>query len=104
MATTKLHATSLHRLLSLLPKNGVSASVYQTRWEAKQLPVPTPLSPKASFDKACRWEVQKVSLGVSDEGKPWAKAFGVLYWKGKSSPAGVFAQGRGAIHLRAGQG
>ncbi len=83
MASTKLHAASLPRLLSLLPKNGVSAWVYQTRWEAKNLPVPSPLTAAASLDQSCRWVVEKVNLGVSDEGKPWAKAFGVLYWKGK---------------------
>lgn len=87
MATTKLHAATLPRLLSLLPKNGVSASVYQTRWEAKQLPVPSPHS-SASLDGTCRWEVSRVNLGVSEEGKPWAKAFGVLYWKGKLGPPG----------------
>lgn len=85
MSTTKLLPASLPRLLSLLPQNGVSASVYQTRWEAKQLPVPSPLSSSsAPLESTCRWEVSKVNLGVSDEGKPWAKAFGVLYWKGKS--------------------
>ena len=92
MSATKLHPASLPRLLSLLPQNGVSASVYQTRWEAKRLPVPSPLSPSPSLDHTCRWVVEKVNLGVSDEGKPWAKAFGVLYWKGEFASAGHFAE------------
>ncbi|BGP38939.1 hypothetical protein JCM10450v2_002896 [Rhodotorula kratochvilovae] len=69
----------LPRLLALLPRNGVGASVYATKWEGKGLPVPS----SAAEDAACRWEVKKVRLHASDAGKVHGRAWGVLHWKGK---------------------
>lgn len=74
----------LPRLLSLLPRDGVTSSVYQTRWAAKGLPVPS----AASLDSTCRWEVKKVRLDLAagEEGnKVTGRAWGVLYWKGQPS-------------------
>jgi hypothetical protein len=70
-------ATRLPRLLSLLPKDGVSSSVYQRRWALKGLPVPTAAAP----EQGSRWVVKKVQLDL--HGKVTGRAWGVLYWKGK---------------------
>ncbi|TNY19941.1 phenylalanine ammonia lyase [Rhodotorula diobovata] len=70
----------LPRLLSLLPRNGLGASVYESRWAGKGLPVPTTAAP--SSNETCRWDVKKVKLHT-DNGKIRARAYGVLHWKGK---------------------
>ncbi|ORY91594.1 hypothetical protein BCR35DRAFT_252535, partial [Leucosporidium creatinivorum] len=67
----------LPRLLSLLPKDGVASSVYQSRWATKGLPVPSPSAP----EQGCRWEVKKVALDL--HGNVTGRAWGVQYWKGK---------------------
>ncbi|GAA5985413.1 hypothetical protein JCM11641_000149 [Rhodosporidiobolus odoratus] len=72
-------SVSLPRLLSLLPRDGVNASVYQSRWAGKGLPVPT----SASLEDSCRWDVSKVRLSVDEHGKAHGRAWGVQYWKGK---------------------
>ncbi|GAA6014622.1 hypothetical protein JCM10207_006881 [Rhodosporidiobolus poonsookiae] len=75
---------TLPRLLSLLPRNGVGARVYQSRWQGKGLPVPSAAQP----DDGCYWEVKKVRLRVDDEGKVHGRAWGVHNWKGKrTTPA-----------------
>ncbi|GAA5839528.1 hypothetical protein JCM11251_002748 [Rhodosporidiobolus azoricus] len=70
----------LPRLLSLLPRDGVGASVYQSRWAGKGLPVPTSA---ATLDDTCRWDVKKVKLQVKDGKHVGGRAWGVLHWKGK---------------------
>ncbi|GAA5893838.1 hypothetical protein JCM8208_001257 [Rhodotorula glutinis] len=74
----------LPRLLALLPRNGVGASVYESRWAGKGLPVPTSSSTTADNDSgSCRWEVKKVKLHAGDNGKLQGRAYGVQFWKGK---------------------
>ncbi|KAM0788847.1 hypothetical protein ACM66B_002932 [Microbotryomycetes sp. NB124-2] len=68
----------LPRLLSMLPRDGVGASVYQTRWHAKGLPVPR----GQHVDQACRWDVKRVRLDLEGD-KVKGRAYGVMYWKGK---------------------
>ncbi|GAA6056576.1 hypothetical protein JCM3770_006648 [Rhodotorula araucariae] len=70
----------LPRLLALLPRNGVGASVYATKWAGKGLPVPSAAEPDAA---TCRWEVKKVRLHASEQGTVRGRAWGVLHWKGK---------------------
>lgn len=72
--------TRLPRLLSLLPRDGLNATVYQSRWHSKGLPTPA----TASSAEACRWEVKRVDLLLEPTLK--AKAYGVLYWKGALCP------------------
>ncbi|KAK4057959.1 hypothetical protein OIO90_001178 [Microbotryomycetes sp. JL221] len=71
----------LPRLLSLLPRDGVGSSVYQTRWHAKGLPVPR-RQPSDADDGSCRWDVERVKLNHEGD-KVTGKAYGVMYWKGK---------------------
>ncbi|GAA5848830.1 hypothetical protein JCM9279_002958 [Rhodotorula babjevae] len=71
----------LPRLLALLPRNGVGASVYESRWAGKGLPVPTTAA--ADDTASCRWEVKKVKLHSGDNGKLQGRAYGVHFWKGK---------------------
>ncbi|GAA5916119.1 uncharacterized protein JCM6883_001737 [Sporobolomyces salmoneus] len=80
----RAQASKLPQLLSLLPKDGVGSLVYQNRWKGKGLPVPSPdaSTPTAAQD-TCFYEVKKVQLKQSEQGKLKAEAFGVLYWKGK---------------------
>lgn len=97
MAATTLspprYLTRLPELLSLLPRNGVGAIIYQNRWKGKGLPTPlpasaspSPLSPLSSPENArtCFWEVKKVLLSFDTVGRPRARAYGVLTWKGQS--------------------
>ncbi|KPV77288.1 uncharacterized protein RHOBADRAFT_41281 [Rhodotorula graminis WP1] len=77
----------LPRLLALLPRNGLGASVYESRWAGKGLPVPTS-SAASTGDNSCRWEVKKVKLTPADNGKLHGRAYGVHFWKGKrTTPA-----------------
>jgi len=70
----------LPRLLALLPRSGIGASVYESRWAGKGLPVPTASSP-ADYTSSCRWEVKKVKLTPGDNGKLHGRAYGVHFWK-----------------------
>ncbi|BGP14921.1 hypothetical protein JCM10213_003722 [Rhodosporidiobolus nylandii] len=80
-----VRSVSLPRLLSLLPRDGVGASVYPSRWAGKGLPVPTSA---ASLDGSCRFDVKKVRLAVGEDGQVRGRAWGVAYWKGKrTTPA-----------------
>ncbi|SCZ98386.1 BZ3500_MvSof-1268-A1-R1_Chr7-1g09119 [Microbotryum saponariae] len=72
----------LPRLLSLLPRDGVNAVVYETRWAEMGIPVPTYSASKASAPPTSRWEIKKVRLDLSGP-KPMGRAWGVFYWKGK---------------------
>ncbi|GAA5888353.1 hypothetical protein JCM5296_003301 [Sporobolomyces johnsonii] len=86
MPATPLRAipVPLPRLLSLLPKDGVAQSVYQTRWAGKGLPVPSSsLASSSDADATCRWEVKKVRLRVTEDGSVKGRAWGVKWWKGK---------------------
>ncbi|GAA6029631.1 hypothetical protein JCM8097_000972 [Rhodosporidiobolus ruineniae] len=76
----RAHPVQLPRLLSLLPKNGVGARVYESRWEGKKLPTPSAATPA---DGACYWDVTKTRITVDSEGKAHGRAWGVLTWKGK---------------------
>ncbi|GAA6023530.1 hypothetical protein JCM11491_005530 [Sporobolomyces phaffii] len=76
-------ATKLPRLLSLLPKDGVGALVYQNRWKGKGFPVPSPAATPATATDACFYEVKKVASKLNEHGVAKLHAFGVLYWKGK---------------------
>ncbi|GAA5956861.1 hypothetical protein JCM21900_006274 [Sporobolomyces salmonicolor] len=74
----------LPRLLSLLPKDGVAQSVYQTRWAGKGLPVPSSsLSSSSEADATCRWDIKKVRLSIAEDGSVKGRAWGVMWWKGK---------------------
>lgn len=82
----------LPRLLSLLPKDGLNAVVYQSRWHALGLPTPA----NAPESESCRWEVKRVKLlfeTTNDDKAPRVKAnaYGVKYWKGEcySSQLGI---------------
>lgn len=79
--TMNQRAANLPRLLSLLPRNGLDATVFQARWLTKNLPVPSPLAP-APLDQACYYRVTKVNLTHNSTGKLSAKAWGIKYWKG----------------------
>ncbi|GAA5900589.1 hypothetical protein JCM6882_000916 [Rhodosporidiobolus microsporus] len=77
----RVQAVQLPRLLSLLPRDGVGALVYPSRWAGKGLPVPIGA---AALDGTCRWEIKKVRLQVNEDGKHvGGRAWGVLHWKGK---------------------
>ncbi|GAA5956702.1 hypothetical protein JCM3765_005710 [Sporobolomyces pararoseus] len=77
-------STKLPRLLSLLPKDGVGSLVYQSRWRAKQLPIPSPTDTLSTASKdSCFYEIKKVHFKANESGKLKAEAFGVFYWKGK---------------------
>ncbi|GJN89881.1 hypothetical protein Rhopal_002870-T1 [Rhodotorula paludigena] len=73
-------SVKLPQLLSLLPRDGIGASVYASRWAGKGLPVPTAASHEG--DATCRWDVKKVRL-VTKDGRVTGRAWGVLHWKGK---------------------
>jgi hypothetical protein len=73
-------ATKLPRLLSLLPKDGVGALVYQNRWKGKGFPIPSPDSTLDSNDGACFYQVKRVESNLNEQGVAKLKAFGVLYW------------------------
>ncbi|KAK4055627.1 hypothetical protein OIV83_000173 [Microbotryomycetes sp. JL201] len=62
----------------MLPRDGVGASVYQTRWHAKGLPVPR----GHRVDETCRWDVKRVRLNLEGD-KVTGRAYGIMYWKGK---------------------
>lgn len=86
MIPTATRYANLPRLLSLLPKDGLNAVVFQSRWAGKGLPTPSPSASSAINDATCRWEVKKVRLAFreteNDKAQVAAKAWGVLYWKG----------------------
>lgn len=74
-------STKLPRLLSLLPQDGVGSLVYQSRWRAKQLPIPSPTDTLSTASKeACFYEIKKVQIKPNENGKLKAEAFGVFYW------------------------
>ncbi|KAI5474976.1 hypothetical protein MNV49_002129 [Pseudohyphozyma bogoriensis] len=92
-SSTTLAPTKLLPLLSLLPRQGLNASVFQSNWAEKGLPVPSSSTP---LDQSCRWEVQKVELKNGEKGVD-GDVWGVKYWKGKRvTPEGRLDKIRGA--------
>jgi hypothetical protein len=72
-AISKLHnidtrtPRTLYQTLSRLPRDGVGAHVFQTRWQSKGI-------------EGCYWEVTRVKLkNEGNHGKAWGK----LIWRGK---------------------
>lgn len=57
---------TLYQTLSRLPKDGIGARVFQTRWQSRGI-------------EGCFWEVTRVTLKL--EGKH-GKAWGKLVWRG----------------------
>lgn len=88
MIPTIPRLANLPRLLSLLPKDGLNSTIYQTRWAGKGFPTPSASASAAINDGTCRWEVKKVRLAFqetdNDKAKVAARAWGVFYWKGGS--------------------
>lgn len=82
-------SVKLPQLLSLLPRDGVGASVYASRWAGKGLPVPTAAPHEG--DATCRWDVKKVRL-VTKDGRVTGRAWGVLHWKVRLSRSLVLAR------------
>lgn len=77
--SVRVQGVRLPRLLSLLPRDGVGARVYQTRWRGKGLAVPTaPLDAPTTGDGPCYYDVKRVRVNPKDQGK--VDAFGVFYW------------------------
>ena len=70
---------TLYATLARLPRDGVGARVFQTRWQSKGI-------------QGCYWEVTKVKL--KDEGKH-GKAWGKLVWRGKFASLSVFGENFG---------
>ncbi|GAA5870569.1 hypothetical protein JCM8547_002050 [Rhodosporidiobolus lusitaniae] len=85
-------AVQLPRLLSLLPRDGVGAKVFQSRWAGKDLPVPS----ASSVDGACYWEITRVRLRYED-GKVKGRSWGRHFHKGKLVTEGADEPVRGGL-------